>query len=260
MPCEPLKKVFHAGANPVTAKGPNYRLQELLQEAILLDMEISRAISAVQLFTRRDLTATLAEIEGSLRGATATTCATALNEFCATNEALSGAATIKGLVGQIHVVIHALGILLCLPHLLEDNEVVEYVSLGAGNTGRAFDLETDRRIAEFKFIRWQGGPEPIRQNGLFKDFYLLAEHSSEKRKCLYLLGTKRPLKFLRGARSLSSVLNGHADIRERFFSQYGEQYRVVSEYYSPRQELVTLEDVSRYLPELTSLDLGATEG
>jgi hypothetical protein len=43
-------------------------------------------------------------------------------------------------------------------------------------TGRSFDLETSYRVAvaEFKFIRWQGGPESIRQNQLFKDFYLLA--------------------------------------------------------------------------------------
>ena len=60
------------------------------------------------------------------------------------------------------------------------------MSLGAGNTGRAFDLETNKRIAEFKFIRWQGGPEAIRQNALFKDFYFMAEHAGVKRKYLYV--------------------------------------------------------------------------
>ncbi|WP_283814259.1 hypothetical protein [Bradyrhizobium aeschynomenes] len=44
--------------------------------------------------------------------------------------------------------------MLCLPHILEEGEIVDYVSLGAGNTGRPFDLETNRRIAEFKFIHW----------------------------------------------------------------------------------------------------------
>jgi hypothetical protein len=65
----------------------------------------------------------------------------------------------KQVAGQINVVIHALVILLCLPHILKDHEVIEYVSLGAGNTARAFDLETNQRVAEFKFIRWQGGPK-----------------------------------------------------------------------------------------------------
>ena len=100
---------------------------------------------------------------------------------------------IKRLAGEIHVVIHALGILLCLPHILKTGEIVESVSLGAGNTGKAFDLETNRRIAEFKFIRWQGGAEMIRQNALFKDFYLMAEHSTHKEKYLYVLGTEIPL-------------------------------------------------------------------
>jgi hypothetical protein len=47
-------------------------------------------------------------------------------------------------------------------------------------TGRSFDLETSDRVAvaEFKFIRWQGGPESIRQNQLFK-LYLLARSSVE---------------------------------------------------------------------------------
>ena len=64
--------------------------------------------------------------------------------------------------------------------------------------------DIDRRIAEFKFIHWRGGSEAIRQNGLFKDFYSLAEHETEKRKELYVLDCKYPLRFLRGGRALSS--------------------------------------------------------
>ena len=52
----------------------------------------------------------------------------------------------KRLAGQINVTIHALGILMCLPHILEPDERVESVSLGAGNTGRDFDLETNVRV------------------------------------------------------------------------------------------------------------------
>ena len=87
---------------------------------------------------------------------------------------------IKQLTGQINVMIHALGILLCLPHILGADEIIDYVSLGAGNTGRGFDLETNRRIAEFKFIHWQGGPQSIRRNALFKDFYEMAEYETDK--------------------------------------------------------------------------------
>jgi hypothetical protein len=37
-------------------------------------------------------------------------------------------------------VIHAVGILTALPHILEHDERIETLSLGAGNTGRQFDL------------------------------------------------------------------------------------------------------------------------
>jgi hypothetical protein len=64
----------------------------------------------------------------------------------------AAAAALKRLAGQINVFIHATGILLCLPHILEPGESVEHVSLGAGNTGRECDLESNYRITEFKFI------------------------------------------------------------------------------------------------------------
>lgn len=143
----------------------------------------------------------------------------------------------------------ALGILLCLPSLLEPGETVEYVSLGAGNTGRAFDLETDRRIAEFKFIRWRGGSESIRQNALFKDFFLLVEHPTPKRKYLYTLETDRPLRFLNGGRALSSVLKD-TRLAAAFREKHGDRYERVRDYYAPRQHAVTIQDISGLLPGL----------
>lgn len=149
-------------------------------------------------FSGEELTTTLSEIEKRISGLRASACPEFLSEAGAAREALAAAAEIKRMAGQINVAIHALGILLCLPHILGEDEVVEYVSLGAGNTGREFDLETNHRIAEFKFIRWHGGPESIRQNSIFKDFFLLAESAVEKEKYLYVLGTEHPLKFFNG--------------------------------------------------------------
>ena len=54
--------------------------------------------------------------------------------------ALRAALNLKDTFGQINVVIHALGILNMLPHILEEEEQVHYVTLGAGDTGRDFDL------------------------------------------------------------------------------------------------------------------------
>lgn len=156
----------------------------------------------------------------------------------------------KRLAGQINVTIHALGILLCLPHILEAGERVESVSLGAGNTGREFDLETNLRVAEFKFIRWRGGAEAVRQNSVFKDYVLLAEHPTLKRKHLYLLGVDHALKFFRGGRALSSVLSRNDKLRRFFSGRFGEQFRTVREYYAAHGHVVRIEDVSRWLSEL----------
>jgi hypothetical protein len=81
---------------------------------------------------------------------------------------LAGALLVKGLAAQIDVILHAVGILLSLPHILVSGERIRSLSLGAGNTGRDWDMETDRQIAEFKFIKWKGA-DAIRQNTLFVD-------------------------------------------------------------------------------------------
>src|SRR6185437_7077278 len=121
-----------------------------------LHATLSEAITSLQTFSGSDLTQTLARIEGSLQSATLDRYAGILAACGAKAEVLGAAGLVKRLAGQINVVVHALGILLCLPHILRPGEIIEYVSLGAGNTGRAFDLETNRRVGEFKFIHWQG--------------------------------------------------------------------------------------------------------
>ena len=176
------------------------------------------------------------------------------NEFLdlvgASHGSLAAASELKRIASQVNVTIHALGILLCLPHILEGSETIEYVSLGAGNTGRRFDLETDLRIAEFKFIRWRGGPESIRQNTTFKDFYELEVYPTPKRKYLYLLGTERALRFFRGRRAMKSVLSRNEELRRRFFDRFGERYSTVGEYFAEHRDLVEVADVSNWLPEL----------
>jgi hypothetical protein len=212
-------------------------------------MDLTEAIAALGRFSGQDLTRTLSRIELAFEGGTLDGCAAILHEHHAQHDALAAAGLVKRLAGQINVITHALGILLCLPELLQPGEAIESVSLGAGNTGKPFDLETDRRIAEFKFIAWRGGPEAIRQNSIFKDFYGLAEHDSPKSKHLYVLGTQFPLKFLNGRRALKSVLSKNVGLCEEFRAKYPE-YRIVRDYYVPRRDQVVVEDVSSLLPGL----------
>jgi len=198
------------------------------------------------------LTPALASIEQAAVGVAAEDCPNLILNALATENAILQAARIKKLAGQINVTIHALGILRCLPFILEDGEVIEYVSLGAGNTGRKFDLETNKRIAEFKFIHWKGGPESIRQNSIFKDFFELSVAKTEKHKLLYLLGTEQALKFFAGGRSLISVLSKNEATRLKFRELYGDTYDTVREYYETHSDSVKILDVSEWLPELVS--------
>ena len=215
----------------------------------LADAEIAALVSR---FSGPDLTQTLSRIETGVQGVTAAECSAFLEGAGAGREALGAAAEMKRLAGPVNVTIHALGILLCLPHILEPGEQVESVSLGAGNTGRAFDFETSYRVAEFKFIQWRGGAESVRQNGVFKDFLLPTEHPTPKRKYLYLLGTQHALKFLRGGRALSSVMSRNDKLQKTFADAFGDRFRTVCDYYAVHAGSVEIKDVSPWLSELTS--------
>ena len=119
--------------------------------------------------------------------------------------------------------------------------------------------ETNQRIAEFKFIRWQGGSESIRQNSLFKDFYGLAEQETQKERFLYVLGTEHGEKFFEGGRALSSVLSHSVKLRKQLTEKFGDRYGTVRDYYLPRKGLVVIQDVSPFVPELVAAAVEAAE-
>ena len=99
---------------------------------------------------------------------------------------------------------------------------------------------------------WRGGAESIRQNQLFKDFYLLAESKSKKRKYLYVLGTEYPLHFLNGGRKLNSVLSRNVKLLNDLQTRHGDRFKKVREYYLANRHLVRIEDVSDWVLELVS--------
>jgi hypothetical protein len=214
--------------------------------------DLLTAVSALESFTGKQLTSRVAALEASFAGSNAPEARQRLGDATVTHDLLASAYLLKRVAGQINVVIHVVGILLCLPHLLEPGEHVEYLSLGAGNTGKAFDLETNLRVAEFKFIHWQGGSEVIRQNALFKDLYLLAEHATTKRKFMYVLDTIHPRKFLQGGRALSSVMSRNRKLWEGFQKRYGARFATVGEYYSFKRGEVALVSVGGILAELSA--------
>ena len=213
-------------------------------------MGIEKAAKNVKNFEGNSLTNTLYDIETAFHGANRVDSENLRKRFHLDSELIFSAIELKKVAAQINVIIHALGILLALPRILHANERIDYLSLGAGNTGRKFDLETNIRIAEFKFINWQGGSETIRQNSIFKDFYELAEHRTDKKRYLYVLGTQVPLRFFNGARAIKSVLSRNNKLSQEFIDNYGNRFKVVNEYYLHKKERVVMEDISDLVPEL----------
>lgn len=210
-------------------------------------MSIANAFKAMDVFQGASLTQSLSRMEKEIVGHGVGDMKTFCDGLGIDNTLIASAVSIKKLAGQINTIIHAAGILCALPHLLEPGEKVKSVSLGAGNTGRKFDLETNKRIAEFKFIDWRGGPESIRQNGIFKDFFELAEYDTRKKKFLYVIGTDYPLKFLNGGRALTSVLSKQPALRDRLVEKYGAEVKTVRQYYRFTERKVQICDVSPFI-------------
>lgn len=210
-------------------------------------MSIATAFRAMDGFQGASLTESLYVIERSIVGLNVEEMKTFCGGRGIDHAFMASAVSIKKLAGQINVIIHAAGILCSLPHILESDEVVQSVSLGAGNTGRKFDLETNQRVAEYKFIDWQGGAESIRQNGIFKDFFELAEYKTKKRKYLYVVGTDYPLRFLKGGRALSSVLSRRPDVLAQIAEKYGDSVTKVCDYYQFNSKKVKILDVSPFI-------------
>lgn len=211
--------------------------------------DIEAALAAVQAFgAGTALTARIADLETRLQRTTRDRAAALLTAEQIDETALSGALTIKQLSAQIDVVIHALGILASLSYVLKRGEVIQSLSLGAGNTGRHHDLETDRQIAEFKFIQWRGGPESIRQNGVFVDVFNLASADTNKRRVLYLLDKHHALRFLGNQRVIASVLSKNASVHARFRAAHHDQFATVREYWTTIEHRVEIIDLRDLVP------------
>lgn len=215
--------------------------------------DLFAAASRIETFRDGSLSSAVAKIEARLVGSDKTKTPGILAEINVGIELLLAAILVKKSSSQINEILHAAGILLALPSILQDGESVESLSLAAGNTGKGFDLETNQRIAEFTFIQWQGGPEVIRQNKILKDFYFLAEAETHKKRELYTIGTSYPEKFFRSKRGLAKILDGNAKLGDAFRRKYGEQFVQVRDYCVPRLNAVSLRDICVHLPSLATV-------
>jgi hypothetical protein len=79
------------------------------------------------------LTTRIADLEHRLKNTPRDDAVAMLASDGVTEAVVTAAMTIKQLSAQIDVVIHAVGILISLPYILEPKEVIESLSLGAGS-------------------------------------------------------------------------------------------------------------------------------
>ncbi len=103
---------------------------------------------------------------------------------------------IKKLSTQIDEIVHASGIILSLPKILLEGEKVEELSLASGSSGEGIDLVTNKRIAEFKFARWQDfNSNGMRKRQVFADLVKLYLNDEHKMKELYVYNADKIIKF-----------------------------------------------------------------
>jgi hypothetical protein len=192
--------------------------------------QLAECVEEIARFSGTSLAAKIGELEFQFAGVSKAEMSKRLHAASISHGLLEAARTIKRASAQIDIVLHALGILVLLPSILEDGEKVESLSLGAGSAEtKRFDLETNRRVAEFTFIDWRGN-DNTRLQKIFKDFYRLAEFKTEKAKELWLTDDMYVLKYLRSGSSVRSATHKHREVWESFQSKYPEIDRV-SDYY-----------------------------
>lgn len=201
----------------------------------------------------RGLTDRLAEAEADFAGADVGSASAIVRELLFTEDLLDAALDVRRNVGRLNDVIHATVIARTLPLILEDGEQITVrPSLGAGNDpSRPYDLETDRRIAEFKVAQWKGA-DTMRKRGAFKDLVHLALDRSDRRAELYVVGPL-PGRFLSGSSATArwALERSGKSIRDRFDEAFGDRPDMtVAEFRAGPAAHVAVIDLATLLPSL----------
>jgi hypothetical protein len=222
-----------------------------------LGTELAAAVGALLRFIGEGaLTETFAGLEHALEGRTSQEVEPLLEQAGISPELLHAAMLARTRFGRINDVIHATAIALTLPELLEPGEKLRRPSLAAGNDPtRRYDIETDRRVAEFKLARWDGH-DAMRKRQLFKDLVQLADAPPDLSAQLYVLG-ERPLRFLRSTTSTASwALDRSPAARVLFERDFGDLGTPIPDFLQGHGARVKIVDLQVAFPQLFPLPAG----
>ncbi len=159
-------------------------------------MELSKAITEIATFKGENLKVKLNLIKQQLIGK-------GKAEIIPQPNLFEAALELKKQSAQIDEIVHAAGIIKSLQTILDDDEVIEDLSLASGAEGEGFDVVTNKRIAEFKFARWQeeAAANGMRKRQVFADFVNLLLYSSSKKKQLFVYNADKIKTFLQSKRA-----------------------------------------------------------
>ncbi len=196
------------------------------------------------------LTTRIARLEHELVGVSVSDIPSLLLASNVDRRLLQSALVVRAQLGRMNDLIHATAIALALPHLLEPDEQLVRPSLAAGNDpSRPFDIETDRRVAEFKLSRWAGA-DAMRKRQVFKDLVHLSPDASGRQAELYVLGD-RPIRFLRTSTSKASWgLDRSPRERGVVEERFGSLERRICDIAADEGAHVALIDLEERLPEV----------
>jgi len=217
--------------------------------------EAGAAFATLVAFLRgAPFTAGIGALEHDLLNADRTTASQATTAAGLTDDLLRAALIVRRDVGRVSDVIHATVISLVLPVILEEGEVVSNrPSLGPGNDpSRPFDLETNRRVAEFKVAVWSGG-DMMRKRGLTADLIHLALDDSGRRPELWAAGAE-PLRFLQTSTSTVGNLLSRSSrhLRARYDARYGTRDIPLRVFIAEHASHVHLRNIADALPTVAA--------
>lgn len=212
---------------------------------------LPEAVARLADFLRMPLTQTISALEHELEGASLEDVAQLSAGAGIDPSLLDAALDVRAELGRLNDLVHAAAITLVLPRILQQDErIVRRPSLGAGNDPtRPYDLETDRRVAEFKLSVWKGA-DAGRKRQTFKDLVHLAADTSGRQPELYVVGGA-PIKFLKTSASTAAWgLDRYPATARLFIERFGPLEMSIADFRAGPGFRVHVYDLAALVPDV----------